>query len=382
MRILTCCHRSSSSGSVNELQAAAARSKPTRGSPLRDGVAFDVGEVAEDDANASAGGKAHKVQLPGRTASDSSGTSTSASSSGSSTRKHRREKSSSSAAEEGEKEKILIVLLDEKDKTGTTRGVGRVMTTRHGTGTLERRLSTRSTPRKPSSTSSAHHSPWMGPLVHLDEDVKYIHVPEHSDSSDSEDDDDDDGSDWDGQRGGGAVVPIKSMLTAMGYLTPEAAVMGGSGGASPYSPYAGTLPMQTPYNSPYAAAAAQLAAYSSPYVAPLSLPYPSQQGSPYAQPLPPSRPQTPMSYFAGGTPQQQWGSPAPAGYTSPSASYANLAAAYANSAVGYVSPNAGYASPAAYASPGAGYANLAAGYSSPYVPLQQGTGTGGSHYYG
>ncbi|KAJ7079001.1 hypothetical protein C8R44DRAFT_863022 [Mycena epipterygia] len=46
---------------------------------------------------------------------------------------------------------------------------------------------------QPSPPVSAHHSPWMGSLVHLGEDITYIHTPEHSDcgSSDSDSDDGD-----------------------------------------------------------------------------------------------------------------------------------------------------------------------------------------------
>ncbi|KAJ7091600.1 hypothetical protein C8R44DRAFT_750505 [Mycena epipterygia] len=55
-------------------------------------------------------------------------------------------------------------------------------------------------------------------------------MPEHSDYGSSSDSDSDDG-DPTGTGSGtgiehGAVVPIKNLLSAVGYLTPEAAVMG------------------------------------------------------------------------------------------------------------------------------------------------------------
>jgi hypothetical protein len=230
--------------------------------------------------------------------------------------------------------------------------------------------------------------------VNLDEDITYIHTPDHSDYySDAESDDDND-SDW-SMHGAGAVVPIKSLLSAMGYLAPEAAVMGGT--PSPYGSYA-ALP--APYNSPYVnTGAAALAGYSSPYVSPQA------QGSPYQVPLPPSRPHTPVGYGTTppmgqrvpswaspnmGYPPTAYTSPAPAGYASPyvnaSASLAaGYASPYANAGppAGYASPYAnaspaaGYASPYANASPGGGYANLAAGYSSPL----QGAGRGASGFY-
>ncbi|KAJ6595016.1 hypothetical protein DFH09DRAFT_1357787 [Mycena vulgaris] len=368
---------SSSSGSYVE----APKAKVPRGSPLRDGVAFDVPESAE---NASA--KMYALQLPGRTASDSSGVSEGASSSGSSRKsKSKSRKEQEARVDDGGQEKILIVLLDEKDKPAE-KDKPDDGATWHG---LERRLSTRST-RKPSPPGSAHDSPWMGPLVHLDENITYINTPDHSDYYSESDSDADEGPDW---RRSSGVVPIKSLLSAMGYLAPEAAIMGGT--PSPYGSYT-ALP--APYTSPYAgAAAAHLAGYSSPYVAPLQgSPYPSPY-QPHMQMQPPSRPQTPVSYFPGGTPPMQpqapawaspggagypptnYSSPAPAAYASPYASPApaGYASPYASPAAGYASPAAGYASPAAgYASPAAGYTNLGAGYSSPYAPPLQGPAMG------
>ncbi|KAJ7674337.1 hypothetical protein B0H17DRAFT_159232 [Mycena rosella] len=281
------------SSSSDSIVVEAPKAKAPRGSPLRDGVAFDVPD-SEGTTQ-----ETHTLQLPGRTASDSSG----ASSSGSS-RKSKGRKEKKARVEEGGQEKILIVLLDEKDKV-EEKGKPDADATWHG---LERRLSTRSA-RKPSPPGSTHDSPWMGQLVHLDEDITYLNTPEDSDS-DSDDSDDDTGSDW-GRRG--AAVPIKHLLSSMGYLAPEAAVMGGT--PSPYGSYT-ALP--TPYNSPYAAAA-RLSAYSSPQSSPYRSPY-----QPYVQS--PSRPQTPLSYYAGGTPPMgqlapAWASPGggypPTNYTSP-----------------------------------------------------------------
>ncbi|KAJ7761237.1 hypothetical protein DFH07DRAFT_815801 [Mycena maculata] len=356
---------SSRAGSVVE----APKPKLPRGSPLRGGVAFDV-----PDSEGTEGADPNAGTLPGRTASDSSG----ASSSGSSRKSKRGKEKDKTERSEEDQEKILIVLLDEKEekeKDKSDKGMLDDGATWHG---LERRLSTRSS-RKPSPPGSVHDSPWMGPLAHLDEDITYIHTPDHSDYYSDSDSESDDDPNW-GRRSG-AVMPIKNLLSAMGYLTPEAAVLGGT--PSPYGSYA-ALP--TPYNTPYSAAAtAHLAGYSSPYVAP-------PQGSPYHSPYapqmqmqPPSRPRTPVSYLGGATPptaqQPPWASPgggypptnyaspAPAGYVSPYAS-GSPAAGYASpyppaSPVLYANPVGGFPSPAT------GYTNLA-GYASPYVaPLQQ-----------
>ncbi|KAJ7706660.1 hypothetical protein B0H17DRAFT_1325558 [Mycena rosella] len=223
--------------------------------------------------------------------------------------------------------------------------------------------------RKPSPPGSTRASPWMGPLAHLDEHITYLNTPEDFESES----DDGAGSDW-GPRG--AVMPIKNLLSAMGYLAPEAVVMGGT--PSPYGSYT-ALP--TPYNSSYAAAA--LSAYSSPQ-SPYQSPY-----QPHVQP--PSRSQTPVSYYAGGTPPMgqltpAWASPRgeypPTSYTSPAAGayaspYASPAAGYASPATGYATAATDYTSPATgYASPAAGYTNLGAGCSCPYVPPM-----GGSSFY-
>ncbi|KAJ7439079.1 hypothetical protein B0H11DRAFT_571641 [Mycena galericulata] len=322
---------SSSSGSVVEVP----KPKLPRSSPLREGVAFDVPDSDDAEGASLNAARVHRVSLPGRTASDSSGTSSTGSSRKS---KHSRKQE----RREEEREKILIVLLDEKEKEKDKLDDS---ATWHG---LERRLSTRSS-RKPSPPGSVHDSPWRGLLADLDEDITYIGTPDHSDYySDSDEDSDEQDANW-GRRSG-AVMPIKTLLSTMGYLTPEAAVLGGT--PSPYGSYA---PLPTPYNSPYSpAASAHLAAYSSPYVAPL-------QSSPYHSPYPaqmqlqpPSRPHTPVTHFPGGTPQQAlaWSSPGGAGY--PHTAYASPAPA-------------GYASPYASASP-------AVGYASPYPARQPGGG--------
>lgn len=77
---------------------------------------------------AATSAKTHTLQLPGRTASDSSG----ASSNGSSRRSKRRRETT--PVDDGEQEKILIVLLDEKDKDskGDTKGMPDDDSTWHG----------------------------------------------------------------------------------------------------------------------------------------------------------------------------------------------------------------------------------------------------------
>ncbi|KAJ7351965.1 hypothetical protein DFH08DRAFT_857591 [Mycena albidolilacea] len=374
---------SSSSGSLAEVPNI--NIQATRGSPLRDGVSFNVPPSVElQGANANVA-PMHALHLPGRTVSDSSA------SSGGSSKSRKSSKSKSSRKETPlvkDEDKIVIVLLDDNDKDkvkGTTPEKKKVVApdddaTWHG---LERRLSTRST-SKPSPPVSAHNSPWLGPLVDLDEDITYVHTPDDSDYSDSDDDEEDPTS---GRRNAGAVVPIKSLLSAMGYLAPEAAVLGGT--PSPYGSYAS---LQTPYNSPYVA----------PYPSYVS---PQLQGSPYQLQLP-SRPHTPVGSY-GTTPSMgqaqappwvspavypptAYSSPAPAGYASPYApaspgvGYASPYAATATSPAGYASPYAAaspglYASRSAgYPSPAGGYGNLAAAYSSPYVsPLQGPRGSPG-----
>ncbi|KAJ7679220.1 hypothetical protein DFH06DRAFT_1166036 [Mycena polygramma] len=373
---------SSSSGSIVDVKP-----KPLpRGSPLRGGVAFDVAPSPDPEGVNS---RTHTLQLPGRPASDSSGTSNGSHSSRKS--KNRREKTP--RAEDGgeeKQEKILIVLLDEKNKNnkGQNKDISGDGATWHG---LEHRLSISST-RKSSPPGSVYESPWLGPLVSLEEDVTWLHTPDHSeDYSDSEDDDD--GSDLARHS---TVVPVKNLLSMMGYLTPEAAVLGGTPGHSPYGSYA-ALPAPS-YGSPYAATTAAALAYSSPYVSP-------QQASPYQLPI--SRPRTPVGYSPGGQPPPSLyaspgggaGYPATAyaspaamamamGYASP---YASPAGPYVNASPGggYASPYAnangspaaGYASPYANASPGGGYENLAAAYSSPYVQPLPGAARSSSGFY-
>ncbi|KAF7358406.1 hypothetical protein MVEN_00890800 [Mycena venus] len=347
---------SSSSGSIPEVPTA----KPVKSSPLRDGVAFTI--PPSDSVEVANARPMHMLQLPGRTVSDSS-----ASSGGSS--KSRKSKSSPKEKTPRVKDddKILIVLLDEKDKINQSEKKVAIPddgATWHG---LERRLSTRSA-RKPSPPTSTHDSPWLGPLR------ARIGAG--------------------GGAGAGAIVPIKNLLSSMGYITPEAAVLGGT--PSPYGSYT-SLPAaaySSPYTSPYAGAALAATAYASPYVSP------QVQGSPYQLQLqPPSRPRTPVAYGTTppmGQPQAPlWSSPGAAypttAYTSPAP--AGYASPYppASPGMGYASPYAaaspagGFPSPAAgYASPAGGYTNLAAGYSSPYVPpLQNGSaaGHGSPGYY-
>ncbi|KAJ7025081.1 hypothetical protein C8F04DRAFT_1129591 [Mycena alexandri] len=359
---------SSSSDSLAQMP----KPKPVKGSPLRDGVAFDVPEEQVPAPST------HILQLPGRTSSDSS----SGSSRKGKSRKDGKEKETM-RVDEGDQEKILIVLLDEKDGGASKNKGGRFDddTTWHG---LERRFSAPSS-RKPSPPRPTHDSPWLGPLVSQNEDVTFIHTPtDHLYSDDDSDDNEDDSADW-------GLVPVKSLLSQMGYLAPEAAVLGRAS-PSPYGSYAALPgPYTTPYSSPYAMAAArQLAAsYSSPYVSPAQ-----GAGSPYnqLQLRPPSRPQTPTSYYAGGTPQQQpWMSPGGGGPVYPPANYSSPAPGpyvtptpvyvgpYASpSPGGYTPEAAAHASP--YASP-AGIYDLAAGYSSPYVPPLQGARSSSGFYY-
>ncbi|KAJ7628934.1 hypothetical protein FB45DRAFT_46185 [Roridomyces roridus] len=319
----------SSAGDLDVAETPKARL--SRHSPLRDGVAFDV----PDD-----GAETHLVALPGRAGSDSS-----ASSGGSRRSKHRRRKDkgrTSAEEEERGKEKILIVLLDEKDKDKETETektpVKEEGSTWHG---LEHRLSMRSA-QKPPPPTATHVSPWMGPLAHTDEDVTFITTPDPSDSDGSSSED---GADVNWGRRSGAPMPIKNLLSAMGYLAPEARAT-----PSPYGSYT-ALPMPTPYNSPYNAAAA--AVYTSPYVTPMQAsPYVTpMQASPYHSPYgmhpqihgqgSPSRPQTPPIYAPSNTPPQQSTPPWPS-YTP----------AMSATAAVYPSPaQSGYASPYGSAPP-------------------------------
>ncbi|KAJ7165738.1 hypothetical protein C8R46DRAFT_1351288 [Mycena filopes] len=365
---------SSSSGSFAEVP----NPKLVRGSPLRDGVAFDVPE----DQGAVPTPTTHLLQLPGRAASDSSNASSSGSSRKSRNRKEGKEKEKG-RVDDGKQDKILIVLLDEQDGGGVkNKGEkddnGHDNATWHG---LERRLSAPSS-RKPSPPRSNHDSPWLGPLVNRSEDVTFIHSPsDHLYSDDDSDDDEDEHP----------FIPITAYLSQMGFLSPEAAVLGRVS-PSPFGPHA-ALPVPSPYSSPYAVAAGQqlAASYSSPYVSPVQ-----GAGSPYTQMQlrPPSRPQTPTSYYAGGgtPPQAPWASPGggsggavypPTNYASPApGTYVSPApGGYAGLAPGiYRTPEATYTTP--YASPAsAGFPNLATGYSSPYVPPLQATRATSGFYY-
>ncbi|KAJ7196525.1 hypothetical protein GGX14DRAFT_473367, partial [Mycena pura] len=370
----------SSSGSVDVPTA-----RPAHASPLREGVTFVApgwGEGATTRTASEGGASAttHVVRLPGHTVSDSSASS-SGSSRKSKSKKERRVKETTPAIDGDDQEKILIVLLDDKDDR--TRKLNDDESW-HG---LERRISTRSTRStsgKSTPPSSVHVSPWLGPLMHLEEDVTYVHTEEHSDDYDSEPEPEQ-----------STVAPIQNLLFSLGslgYLSPEAAVRAGA--PSPYGSYT-SLPSSV-YGSP-SAGAAPLVGYSNPYASP-------SQGSPYRAAYPmlsPSRSHTPPSPSAHaqspwaspgggasvGYPPTNYVSPSPAGYMSPYASPApaGYASPYASPApAGYASPYAspapaGYASPyaspsAAYMSPAAGYSNVAAEYSSPYVSSLYGTG--------
>ncbi|KAK7055835.1 hypothetical protein R3P38DRAFT_3342831 [Favolaschia claudopus] len=265
------------------------------------------------------------IQLPGRTASESS-----ASSEGSNRSHKSRSSRMSKAARPKDEDKILIVLLDEnetKDKSprgGRERKLALPVAddgeaTWHG---LERRLSTR-------SGSQAFASNILAPvalawaLVNLDDDVTYLHTPPHSDDSDSDEEEEEE---EDRPRPGPGAI-------AMGYLAPEAAVMGGT--PSPYGSYTN---LSAGYTSPLPHHA--LASYTSPYVSP------QVQGSPYRS-LPPSRPRTPVAYST----TSPTGQPLPplyltpgtgtvyppTAYTSPTAAYPAMSPAMAP---GYVSPYA------------------------------------------
>ncbi|KAJ7706683.1 hypothetical protein B0H17DRAFT_1174746 [Mycena rosella] len=100
--------------------------------------------------------------------------------------------------------------------------------------------------RKPSPPGSTRDSPWIGPPVHLDEDIAYLNTPEDSEfDSDSHSDDEYAGSDW-ARRG--AVVPINNILSVMGYLAPEAAVRSATPdmGPTPSSRRSTTAPTPSP----------------------------------------------------------------------------------------------------------------------------------------
>ncbi|KAJ7122418.1 hypothetical protein C8R44DRAFT_736110 [Mycena epipterygia] len=108
--------------------------------------------------------------LPGRTVSDSGG--------GSSWKSKSRKETTS--VDNSEQEQILIMLLIREKKEKDSKGEMKGMPNDDATWRcLARRPSTRSA-RKPSPPTSALHSPWMGPLVHLGEEITYIRMPEHT----------------------------------------------------------------------------------------------------------------------------------------------------------------------------------------------------------
>ncbi|KAJ7617208.1 hypothetical protein FB45DRAFT_223433 [Roridomyces roridus] len=331
-----------------DLDTARAPPKPVktpRASPLRGSVAFAVPEVERVDAD-PVPGPSTQERIPSR------------------------------SEEEQGKERMLIVLLDEKDGEKVEDG-----TTWHG---LERRLSERSRDSSRPRPGKKNGSPWMGRLAELDEDVMYTGA-RHSEQSDdeddfSEDDDELDFTDHDRDRPSWARpvrppprpshspivtdprrMPVRRLLSAMGYLTPEAFVPGDR-----FSPYGSYTPLPTPYNSPspYAAGAGTpLAGYSSPYVSPYVGSTQMPAGSPYHSPVgqtvyPPTAYTSP---YVGPSPAV-YASPSPAVYASP-----GPAPGYASAAPGY-----GYASPytsplpAAYVSPAPAPA-APLGYASPYT---------------
>ncbi|KAF7354394.1 hypothetical protein MVEN_01128300 [Mycena venus] len=295
---------SSSNGSLVETPNL----RPTKSSPLRDGIA----SAAQDSANAQ----------PMHIGNAVSGTSTSTlspSRSGSS----QREKSKISRHSKGptpqveDNAKISMVPLGNKDKDDDA--------TWHG---LEGRLSSMRSARG----ISPHDSPWLGPLVDLNEDITY--TPDYSeyhsdlcyfnDSDDSDPDSDDD-----------TVWPLDGTVT-MGYLTPKAAVL--SDMPLPYGSYTPLPAMSS--SSPYTSAEL----YTTPYVSP------QVQRSPY-QPL--GRSGTPLAY--GTTPPMQ------PQRSSPGTVYAPMAH----------TSHAQYLGPFLSESPAAGHATspyaAAQNYSSPYV---------------
>jgi hypothetical protein len=205
--------------------------------------------------------------------------------------------------------------------------------------------------------------------VNLDEDITY--TPDHSDShpdlyslyyvdysDDDSDSDSDEDADWPLQGTGagmGSVVPIESLLSVMGYLTPEAAVL--SNTPLPYGSY---TPLSN--SSPHAS-------YTAPHVLPRvpSSPYQFQLQSP-------SHACMPVGYGNRTTPPMQPLRSSP-GTVYPPTAYTSPAPARYSSPYPPASPAAGYTtSPCVAASPAAMYTNLAQSYSSPYVPPLQGHG--------
>ncbi|KAJ7804009.1 hypothetical protein B0H14DRAFT_2612827 [Mycena olivaceomarginata] len=335
---------SSNSGSLAEIR----NPKPTKTSPLCDSITYRVPPL-QDNANV-------QPRHTGRTVLGSSNLSPSSSGS------NKSQKSNSSR-----REKTLRVqddnkiLMDDQDKVAMPDDYA----TWHG---LERRLSARSA----SKPSLPHDSPWLGPLVNLDKDI--IYTPDHSDSHpdlyslyylDYSDDDSDSDSDedmnWPLQGTGagvGSVIPIESLLSAMGYLTPEAAVL--SNTPLPYGSY---TPLPATSNS------SSHASYTAPHVLPRvpSSPYQLQLQSP-------SHACMPVGYGNRMTPPMQLLRSSP-GTVYPPTAYTSPAPARYLSLYPPASPAAGYTTnPCVAASPAALYTNLAQSYSSPYVPPPQGRG--------
>ncbi|KAJ7059213.1 hypothetical protein C8F01DRAFT_1146364 [Mycena amicta] len=374
-------------------------------SPLSQGMAYGVA-ASEGDASVHSTHSTHVVQLPiyGRTASDTSASSGGSRSSRKSGLSYGGGTSTRSEAEDGDKEKLLIVLLDENDEDvmlpekrslrRLSHGQAPEVETWHG---LERRLSSRPASRRPtpprsSSAHPSHPSPWLGPLMDLDEDIRYVRSRMEAEDSD------DYLSDTDDRTGLVPISALVSQLQALGYGS------GSSPGVSPFGSHTSLPPSSAYGGSPYAPPLAMSAsAYGgSPYAPPAQL----QMSSPYRPPSiyglqlqPPSRPQTPPwpgSSTPGATvyPPTNYVNPSPAGYASPGGYSAQLASPFASSPYAHASPLpvpvpvpplGGYGSPGpgpygGGASPAGSYASLNQAYlqASPYHASQANVG---SPYY-
>ncbi|KAF7331708.1 hypothetical protein MKEN_00050600 [Mycena kentingensis (nom. inval.)] len=284
---------SSNSGSAIDAAISKLANSPLGPSPLSHGLTAH-GETM--DAHST-----HLVQLPGIATSDTS------KSSKSSRRSRRSEKRSD---DDKEKEKLLIVLLDENDDAnGLADGKGARRLSKasdegaswHG---LERRLSSRPGSRRPTPPTSSHPSPWLGPLLDLDEDVRYV-LGRQEAAEDS-----DDYEDESAVGAPGRLVPVSSLVAQLHAL--------GYGSTTPYGSYS-SLPATSAYGgSPYAPSPQQLQFGGSPYApsAQVSSPY---RPSSYHSLQSPSRPRTPPYGTPGVTayPPTNYVSPTPAGYSSP-----------------------------------------------------------------
>ncbi|KAF7317285.1 hypothetical protein HMN09_00463900 [Mycena chlorophos] len=298
--------------------------------------------MGDEDARSTHSHSTHVLHLP-LSGVPKTGSDTSASS--------RSSKSRHSARSTGgkEKEKLLIVLLDEDDEdlaghkhkhrrassfsgsgsSGGDRGRRDTVTekTWHG---LERNLSLSHPPSRHTTPPSSGHvtpSPWLGHLMNLDEDIKYVRQSraEREDSDDYLSD-----ADSDGRRSAGGVVPISALveqLHALGYGssaygTAPTSTYGASPYASPYASSAAALPGSLSFygGSPYAPGISMSTsghghAGGSPYAhsAPALSPY---QSPLYQSPLPQSRPPTPPAPWSTPYAASNYVAPTPAqGYS-------------------------------------------------------------------